>query len=44
MLPEAFRAEAEEALQQGRTLLLITLDETFIFTSRQLLEEETGSL
>jgi hypothetical protein len=44
LLPEDYWMEAEEALDEGRTLLVYTVDETAAFAARQLVEEETRSL
>jgi hypothetical protein len=43
LLPESFWTEAKEAMDAGRMLLLITVDENAAFAARQLLEEETRS-
>ncbi|MHB8577538.1 MAG: BON domain-containing protein [Dehalococcoidia bacterium] len=44
MLPEANWQDAEKALDDGRTLLIVTVDETEVFSARELLDEETPSL
>jgi hypothetical protein len=44
LLPEDFQQDAEGALGEGRSLLILTVDETAAFAARQLLEEETRSL
>jgi hypothetical protein len=44
LLPEDYWIEAEEALDEGRPLLVYTVDETAAFAARQLVEEETRSL
>jgi hypothetical protein len=44
VLPEAYWEDAEEALEAGRALLVVTVDETEAFKARELLDEETHSL
>ena len=44
MVPEAYWNEAKEALEGQRALLIVTVDETEAFKTRELLEEETKSL
>jgi hypothetical protein len=44
LLPEGFRTDAESALAEGRSLLILTVDEVVAFAARQVLEEETRSL
>lgn len=43
-LPEAYRDDAQGALDTGRSLLIVTVDETEAFKTRELLDEETRSL
>jgi hypothetical protein len=43
LLPRAFWTKAKQALDEGRTLLLTTVDEAAAFAARQVLEEETRS-
>lgn len=43
-LPEEYWQDAERALEAGRTLLIVTVDETEAFKTRELLDEETRSL
>jgi len=43
-LPEATREDGQRALDAGRSLLIVTVDETEAFTTRELLDEETRSL
>jgi len=43
-LPEAFREDGQRALDSGRSLLIVTVDETEAFKARELLDEETRSL
>ena len=44
LLPEAFWEDAEKALDEGHALLIVTVDETEAFKTREVLEEETRSL
>jgi hypothetical protein len=44
LLPMAWVDDAGEALRAGRSLLLVTVDETEAFRTRELLDEETRSL
>ncbi|HLZ71691.1 MAG TPA: hypothetical protein VKV26_17450 [Dehalococcoidia bacterium] len=44
VLPEAYLGHAERALAAGRSLLIVTVDETQAFQARELLDEETRSL
>jgi hypothetical protein len=43
LLPEEFVEEAAKALESGRALLILRLDETAAFRVRELLEEDTRS-
>lgn len=43
-LPHGFREQADSALREGKTLLLVTVDETAAFSARQMLEEDLRSL
>jgi hypothetical protein len=43
-LPEASREDGQRALDAGRSLLIVTVDETEAFKTRELLDEETRSL
>ncbi|GEM_PF-2285182 len=44
VLPEAYQEKAEQALAAGRSVLVVTVDETEAFQARELLDEETRSL
>ncbi len=44
VLPEAYWEGAEQALAAGRAILVVTVDETEAFKTRELLDEETQSL
>jgi hypothetical protein len=44
MLPESYWDDAERALEAGRSLLIVTVDEPQAFKARELLDEETRSL
>lgn len=44
MLSEPYWEDADRALDAGRTLLIVTVDETEAFKARELLDEETRSL
>jgi len=44
LLPDANRDDAQRALTAGRTLVVVTVDETEAFKTRELLDEETRSL
>jgi hypothetical protein len=44
LLPEAFWADADKALEAGQVLLIVSVDETQAFEGRRLLAEETPSL
>lgn len=44
ILPAAWVGDAEKALEAGRALLIVTVDETEAFKTRELLDEETRSL
>jgi hypothetical protein len=44
LLPEAFWDETEKAFDNGRGLLILSIDETAAFTARELLADETRSL
>ena len=44
VLPEAFWEDATKALDDGQALLIVTVDETEAFKTRELLDEETRSL
>ena len=44
LLPEAFWEDAGKALDEGHALLIVTVDETEAFKTREVLEEETRSL
>jgi hypothetical protein len=43
-LPDAYHDDAQQALAAGRSLLIVTVDETEAFKTRELLDEETRSL
>jgi hypothetical protein len=43
-LPRTYWEDAEKALDAGRSLLIVTVDETEAFKARELLDEETRSL
>jgi len=43
-LPEQYWRDADRALESGRSLLIVTVDETEAFQVRELLDEETHSL
>jgi hypothetical protein len=44
MLPESYWEDADRALEAGRSLLVVTVDEPQAFKARELLDEETRSL
>ncbi|GAC1447979.1 MAG: hypothetical protein PVSMB4_04390 [Ktedonobacterales bacterium] len=44
ILPAAYWEDGERALEAGRALLIVTVDETQAFKTRELMEEETRSL
>jgi hypothetical protein len=44
LVPELYWEDAEKALDQGRGLLILAVDETEAFKARELLDEETRSL
>jgi hypothetical protein len=44
VLPEAYQKHPERALAAGRSVLIVTVDETEAFQARELLDEETRSL
>lgn len=44
LLPEPYWEDAQRALEAGRSLLVVTVDETEAFRARELLDEETSSL
>lgn len=44
VLPDAYQQKAEQALAAGRSVLVVTVDETEAFQARELLDEETRSL
>lgn len=44
VLPDAYQRKAEQALAAGRSVLVVTVDETEAFQARELLDEETRSL
>lgn len=44
VLPDAYQKQAERALAAGRSVLVVTVDETEAFQARELLDEETRSL
>lgn len=44
VLPQPYWEDAEKALDAGRSLLIVTVDETEVFKARELLDEETRSL
>ena len=43
-LPAAYHDDAQQALAAGRSVLIVTVDETEAFKTRELLDEETRSL
>jgi len=43
-VPEAYWEDAQRALDAGRSMLVVTVDETEAFKARELLDEETSSL
>lgn len=44
LLPEEYRGDARALLNDGRSLVVVTVDETEAFGARELLEEETRSV
>ncbi|HZQ37653.1 MAG TPA: hypothetical protein VFD32_17100 [Dehalococcoidia bacterium] len=44
VLPNAYQQKAQQALAAGRSVLVVTVDETEAFQARELLDEETRSL
>ncbi|MHB8377412.1 MAG: hypothetical protein ACYDEB_10720 [Dehalococcoidia bacterium] len=44
VLPEPNWSDADQALDAGRSLLVVVVDETAAFSARELLDEETHSL